>query len=61
MAGGSNSKSKATKDDVKPNATKDDAYAYLRAVKDTFHNDHDIFDNFIAILVNFKARRYVYM
>ncbi|ESQ34369.1 hypothetical protein EUTSA_v10009595mg, partial [Eutrema salsugineum] len=41
----------------KPNATKDDAYAYLRNVKDTFDNDREKYDDFLAIMDNFKARR----
>lgn len=44
----------------KPKANIDDAYAYLRTVKDKFHNDHDKYDKFLAIMNNFEARRYVY-
>lgn len=45
----------------KPKATIDDAYAYLRTVKSTFHNDRDKYEDFIAIMNNFKARKYVYV
>lgn len=65
MAGESSSKPKAIKDaggsSSKPKATKDDAYAYLRAVKDAFPNDRDKYDDFISIMNNFKARRYIYI
>jgi len=45
----------------KPKATVDDAYAYIRTVKSTFHNDPDKYDDFMAIMKNFKARKYVYV
>ncbi|KAL1205385.1 Paired amphipathic helix protein Sin3-like 3 [Cardamine amara subsp. amara] len=38
-----------------PKATLDDAYAYLRTVKKKV--DKDKYDNFIAIMNNFKTRR----
>ncbi|EOA22001.1 hypothetical protein CARUB_v10002524mg, partial [Capsella rubella] len=41
----------------KPVATKDDAHAYLRAVRDHFHNDRKKYDDFIALLTKFKARK----
>ncbi|KAF8085366.1 hypothetical protein N665_0668s0001 [Sinapis alba] len=41
----------------KPKATIDDAHAYLRSVKDKFHNDLDKYDKFLAIMNNFKTRR----
>ncbi|AEE30796.1 putative transcription regulator Others family [Arabidopsis thaliana] len=41
----------------KPKATVDDAYAYIRTVKSTFHNDPDKYDDFMAIMKNFKARK----
>ncbi|KAH0868527.1 hypothetical protein HID58_075549, partial [Brassica napus] len=41
----------------KPKANIDDAYAYLRTVQDKFHNDHDKYDKFLAIMNNFEARR----
>ncbi|EFH69604.1 predicted protein [Arabidopsis lyrata subsp. lyrata] len=42
----------------KPKATIDDAYAYLRTVKSTFHNDRDKYEDFIVIMNNFKARNF---
>lgn len=42
-----------------PNATRDDAYAYLRTVKDKFENDREKYDDFFAIMNNFNAGRYV--
>ncbi|CAH2033790.1 unnamed protein product [Thlaspi arvense] len=41
----------------KPYATKDDAYAYLRAVKDKFPNDGKKYNDFLIIMNNFKAGR----
>ncbi|ESQ34368.1 hypothetical protein EUTSA_v10009361mg, partial [Eutrema salsugineum] len=41
----------------KRNATKYDAYAYLRNVRDTFDNDPEKYDDFLAIMNNFKAGR----
>ncbi|EOA37768.1 hypothetical protein CARUB_v10012626mg [Capsella rubella] len=41
----------------KPMATKDDAYAYLRTVKNKFHNERDKYDDFVAIMNKFKARK----
>ncbi|KAG7598157.1 Paired amphipathic helix [Arabidopsis suecica] len=41
----------------KSKATIDDAYAYLRTVKSTFRNDGDKYEDFIAIMNNFKARK----
>ncbi|CAH8353991.1 unnamed protein product [Eruca vesicaria subsp. sativa] len=41
----------------KPKATIDDAYAYIRTVKDSFQNDREKYDDFLVIMNNFKARR----
>lgn len=55
MAGGS----KHVGEGSKPKANKDDAYAYLMAVRDHFHNDSKKYDDFVAIMNDFKTRRYV--
>ncbi|XP_018473880.1 paired amphipathic helix protein Sin3-like 3 [Raphanus sativus] len=39
------------------NTTRDDAYAYLRTVKDKFENDREKYDDFLAIMNNFNAGR----
>ncbi|AAF99724.1 F17L21.4 [Arabidopsis thaliana] len=54
MVGGG---SKHVGEGSKPRATKDDAYAYLRAVRAKFHNDSKKYDDFVAVMTNFKARR----
>ncbi|XP_023644866.1 paired amphipathic helix protein Sin3-like 3 [Capsella rubella] len=54
MVGG---KSKHMGEGSKPKANKDDAYAYLRVLRDHFHNDSKKYDDFVAIMNNFKARR----
>ncbi|EOA22059.1 hypothetical protein CARUB_v10002599mg [Capsella rubella] len=46
MAGGS-----------KPVPTKDDAHAYLKAVSDHFHNDRKKYEDFVALLIKFKAHK----
>lgn len=43
----------------KQNATRDDAYAYLRTVKNQFQNDREKYNDFLAIMNNFNAGRYV--
>ncbi|CAH2033792.1 unnamed protein product [Thlaspi arvense] len=40
----------------KPNVTKDDAFGYLRAMKDKFHDDRKKYNDFLVIMNNFKAR-----
>ncbi|KAG2303747.1 hypothetical protein Bca52824_032398 [Brassica carinata] len=41
----------------KQNATRDDAYAYLGAVKNKFKNDREKYNDFLAIMNNFNAGR----
>ncbi|XP_010477746.1 PREDICTED: paired amphipathic helix protein Sin3-like 4 [Camelina sativa] len=57
MVGGGSTKPTATGEGSKPKATIDDAYAYLSAVKNTFHDERDKYDDFIAIMTKFKARK----
>jgi len=43
----------------KPKPTKIDAKAYIKAVKDHFHNDRKKYEDFLAIMKDFKVRKYV--
>lgn len=40
-----------------PKPTIEDSEAYLRAVKDTFHDDEKKYDEFLIVLNDFKAQR----
>ncbi|XP_010498949.1 PREDICTED: paired amphipathic helix protein Sin3-like 3 [Camelina sativa] len=53
MVGGG---SKHVGEGSKPKKTKDDAYAYLTAVRNHFHNDKNKYDDFVTIMYNFKTR-----
>ncbi|KAG7592816.1 Paired amphipathic helix [Arabidopsis thaliana x Arabidopsis arenosa] len=44
-------------DSNKPKPTKEDAYAYVRAVRDHFHNDRKKYEDFLAIMKDFKTRK----
>ncbi|CAL9216137.1 unnamed protein product [Arabidopsis halleri] len=52
MAGG-----RSIFDSDKPKPTKDDAYAYVRAVRDHFRNDRKKYEDFLAIMKDFKTRK----